>query len=708
MRIAVVIIVGRISVRTQQLQHLRSYTRSNDRGAINTIGVLIGLAIIGIAMAIGVAGLGYQTRVAMATTSASQSASVISALEVRLLRDASSAGAIYFPTTCAATGACDDVRFGSRNPDGTWRFWGYAAVPSSQAIAYCTYALSSATRCTSPLVATGIRAFRIDTIQPSDVTAAIGGVLSGLSPETHQTQVYYNAADADSPRVTTGNVIFVSRFATAQDSGEVHLVPGVIANQVSESNGVPAPPRSIAGAHTLFNFVQGDATHSPPDFTDPVQSATYDVDRYNGSLTVDGQEFPNDGTPASVMCVDPQTSAEVAYLSGSVSNNSSYGSGTGVTAELSLAIKEINPGNCPFNIVMTKKNSNDSATISVSTIVYGPLVASPSSVIFVNPAEATAGVAGQSQTAMMSEANLVEGGQGYALSVGPNTCSGIASVSPASGTFNNGVDQGQLAITSIAPGSCTVTIYGAVSGTKANVTGTAYTLPITVGNYSPMLGVPTSVTLANASKTSSTYSVSEAYDPFPFTFARQVTASTWQGTGTVPLYNASGALCANVVLTSNASGAATFSVSGAGSGGSCTFSVSDGHGQTQTVAVTVGSPGSLSINISSPFALYMAWADGITVTEDNDPDTIEIDDGEGHALPQTLNTNQYLYCVAPNGDDAQWAMIDLTDDEPGYATFNLSNVGNVYGTCTFQIDDQHGGTPLVITLDLYGDIQGPE
>lgn len=104
----------------------------------------------------------------------------------------------------------------------------------------------------------------------------------------------------------------------------------------------------------------------------------------------------------------------------------------------------------------------------------------------------------------------------------------------------------------------------------------------------------------------------------------------------------------------------------------------------------------------------MAWADGITVTEDNDPDTIEIDDGEGHALPQTLNTNQYLYCVAPNGDDAQWAMIDLTDDEPGYATFNLSNVGNVYGTCTFQIDDQHGGTPLVITLDLYGDIQGPE
>jgi hypothetical protein len=672
-----------------------------ESGAVSTLGVLFAILVIGLSIGIGVKAMSYQTHMTMEGTNHMQSANTIQMLETRMTRDAASAASVYFPSSCSSN--CDDIRFAKRNTDGSWAFWGYAAVPTQQAVAYCTYSLANSTRCSSPIIAPNVLGFRVDQITPALVATTLG---LSVTPEAYSKQVYYNTSDAGASLVTTGNNVYIARFATARDTGEAHLIPGVISNAVNEvANVNAASSRGLANGTYGFNFVQGD-TVGPPTYSNPSGTTVFDVDRYNGAYTISplngggtAQTWPDDGSSHSLACNYPATGQLAGTLSGSVSNNPTYDTSTGVTAQLMLTATEssYSTGLCYFNVSMTSPNSNDSPTTANMYVdVYGPLTASSNSLSFTNPFSAQ-------QSVEFSEANLVEGNQGGTMEPSAQTCTNIASfsTSAAGGYVANGSDYGFLYVTPVSPGSCSITVAGAWATTKNG------TVQVTVGNYSPIQSTSTpAVTLPNSSSSSPTYVVTEANYPNELNFYRSSDNAGPLGIGETCLYNAANQCFVGLVISSISYGGQSkfYLVTNTGSGwyGSTSFYIKDSEGQVYTVNITIPEnaiTGAFSYTFPNVGAAGPTWSiteggySGSFVFVRNFPGVY----GWNTGTNSLYDSSSYPIVVAgwsKNGDNIYQLSIN------GYCEYNTSctSTSKTGGSATYYLQDSNGQVSPTYTL----------
>ena len=534
-----------------------------ERGAFETLGVLIGLFVLALVLGGVAQAMTQEMHMTGQASVRSQGLASLEDLAQQLERDAAQADAIYYGPECAQNGSCDDLRFAKRMPEGSWSMWGYTRVGAT--MVRCPYSAASDRPCTAATPTTpqwtSLVAFRSDTVDPSAIVAAVGGPLSGLSPEVHATQVYANDGDPDAANVVSRNVVYAVRMATVKSQVEVDLLPGILGRRVAELGELSLPaPRSIVGGGETFEFVQGSPALAIPQGTDP-QSVTYYVDRYNGGFSITPQGSGASGVPANgsrnVNC------GSVGKLSFSDSPDPGYAGGSGVTSALAMTVADAAPGACSWTIAASASNPGDDMTVTDNVIVFGPLDG-PASVTFQNPLEISAGVAGSVQTVSVSQSYITEGGQSF---LATSDCAGIASVA-AGATANDAMP---LTVTAIAPGSCAITVTGAL--------GSQMVIPVTVGNYNGMTvtlsdGVGCSTSLpGNPSCTATnpegpagttlTGTVVEANDPVAFTLSV-------------------GACLPNATVT--LSGGA-LSITSTDAGVTCSFSVTDGHGQQATISL---------------------------------------------------------------------------------------------------------------------------
>ena len=294
------------------------------------------------------------------------------------------------------------------------------------------------------------------------------------------------------------------------------------------------------------------------------------------------------------------------------------GGGNGPTQH--YTVTPVAVGSCSVT-VQDNHGGNDTSTITVSA---GSIGVAPSTLTFNNASAA-------SQNVTATETN-------YTGPFTPSGCSGVVSVSPASGTGPSQV----FSVSPVAPGSCTLMISDNHSG-SGSVTVTVFgALQLSPGSLS--------FTDVGAGHTQP-FTINE---PF-FTGTFTVNASACGGIASRNAGPFTGP-SANVTVTAIDSG-------------SCMIAVTDGHGGNQPESITVGPFGPVSPSQNS-FSLVVGGVNGsLTVSETNYTGTFSTSAPGCSGIASISPGSGTSFTITPSGAGA--CAIIISDDHGQQAQVNV-------------------------------------
>ncbi len=207
-------------------------------------------------------------------------------------------------------------------------------------------------------------------------------------------------------------------------------------------------------------------------------------------------------------------------------------------------------GGGPCNVSITDDHATPAATVAVTVGPFGAVTPAPTSLTFSDVG------AGAAQTFSVSESGYTGN-----FSIDASACSGVATASPPSGPA------GTFTVTPVGGGGpCNITVSDD-HGQNASVS-------ITVGPFGSIVPSPTSFSF-DVGGPSATFTVSE--------------------TGYTGAFTVDGSTCASndvaSVSPSSGTSATTFTVTPGSSPGNCNISISDDHGGTQPLLVSLAAGG---------------------------------------------------------------------------------------------------------------------
>ena len=224
-----------------------------------------------------------------------------------------------------------------------------------------------------------------------------------------------------------------------------------------------------------------------------------------------------------------------------------------------------------------------------------------------------------------------------------NTCSGVATVTPAS---QPGVPASFSVVAGSGTGSCAVTFHDSLSNTSV----------VNVGVYNQLSASSTSVTLPNNGGTSSPVTISEA----GFSGAFSVSNNT----------------CTNIATISPSSGSGPslpITISRGTSSGTCSINVIDTHGQLVTISITNPALNTLSV---TPTTLSMPGNGQNTAT-------VTVSES-GYTAGTFSNTNGCGAAISPSGGT----------QSAGSQVWTFTR-GTAAATCIETFTDAYGQTATV-------------
>jgi hypothetical protein len=394
----------------------------------------------------------------------------------------------------------------------------------------------------------------------------------------------------------------------------------------SNPNVASVSPPSAPGSNVIFTvtpLVQGNTTITLTDGQGA--TATEDVTVQDGPLMVSTNSLTfNSATAPSQNFTASENFYNRLISTGGCGGIVSVNPPNGPGPSQQFTVSPLAAGSCTLAVTDDHGGSRQ-----ISITVLGQLMVNPSSLTFTDVGPAN------SKTFVASES-------GYSgLVTESDNCSGVATVSPASG--NAPVTFTVTAVASATGGSCTITV--------ADDHGGSAPVSVTVGPFGPVVPNPNTFSFVGAGQTGN-FTVSETNYTGSFTATDN---------GTNPCSTA------GIATISPASGT-SFTITSQGPG-NCAFNLNAYHGQTAEVTVFV-TTGTLTVN---PTTIQIA---NITTGPTPAPFTASDPNNPGNYIASSNNsTVATVNCLAPcSGTSAQvivtpvgngQATITVTDGVPG-------------------------------------------
>ncbi|MDQ2818562.1 MAG: hypothetical protein M3T49_10215 [Candidatus Eremiobacteraeota bacterium] len=433
--------------------------------------------------------------------------------------------------------------------------------------------------------------------------------------------VTVNVAPSGALSVNPGSLVFDGAGAGAQtfDASEANYTGPIFANGC---NGVATvSPRTGNGQSQRFTVTPtaaGTCTITVTDNHGGVQTVSVTI---YGPLTVN----PASLTFNAIGEQQPLSASEAFYTGGfTVDAAACAGIATVSGSSPSFTVTAVGSGSCDLTV---RDNHNGSRAVHVTVLAPGPLSVNPNPIAFTDVGPSNAA------DVTVSESHYVG-----AFSVTNNTCSAIATIgSPSSG--------GPTATISVTPlstpsgGTCTFDV--------ADDHGGRVTETVTVGPFGPVSPNPNSFNISVGQTVPLTITESN----YTGRFTQTGCAGIAKLSGTRPNYTIMGL-----------------------APGTCTFTISDDHGQSASISVTVTAV--LTVN---PTSVTVSTGTSATFTA-SDPSC-----APGDTVTAT-SADVTIAVVTPVGPQ---------DCSAGPVTFTVTGVSPTPAQTTISVTDTKGGSASV-------------